>query len=194
MGFNNYKSEVFDTIITNTRPKTIIEVGTWLGGSAFTMCKAIKKNKLQTKLYCVDTWLGSLEFIDKTIGLLDDKKHADERDLELKNGYPQIYYQFLSNVIHTNNKEIIIPVPNTSAIASRYFENNKIKAELTFIDGSHDREDVYSDLHNYYPLTSKVLFGDDYHWNGVKYALEDFCRDKKIRFELLENNFWVIEK
>ena len=63
-GFNMYESPLFNELVTKIKPKTIIEVGTWLGGSAFTMCESIKKNDLNTKLYCVDTWLGAIEFID----------------------------------------------------------------------------------------------------------------------------------
>jgi hypothetical protein len=188
-GFNMYQSAIFNKLITEYKPETIIEVGTWLGGSAFTMCESIKANNLNAKLYCVDTWLGALEFIDPTLGMMD----AD-RDLMLYKGYPQIYYQFLTNVKHTGNEGIIKPIPNTSAIASRYFKNNNIKAEIIYIDGSHDEEDVYSDLTNYLPLAEKVIFGDDYHLMGVGVAVGKFCVEKGLAFELFDNNFWIIRK
>lgn len=194
-GFNQYDSHLFGDLISKLRPSTIIEIGTWKGASAFTMCKAIKKNGLKTKIFCVDTWLGALEFIDKTQQWLENDFHRKERDLMLKNGYPQVYYQFLSNVIHTDNQNIIIPIPNTSDIAARFFKNNSIKADLIFVDGSHDYEDVKRDIQNYYELLlndESIIFGDDYRWHGVNKAVSEFSNEKGVKVEVINNNFWIM--
>ena len=195
-GFNMYKSKIFDNLIREVSPKVIIEVGTWKGGSAFTMCESIKSNGLNTKLYCVDTWLGALEFIDEKSTWMSTESLRKERDLMNINGYPNVYYQFLSNVVHTENQNIITPIPNTSLISARYFSNNDIRAELIFIDGSHDYEDVLLDLNAYSKLISGsggILFGDDYNEKfGVKKAVDEFCSNNNLKFEVLENNFWII--
>ena len=151
------------------------------------MAKVVADLNLPTKIYCVDTWLGAREFIG------DD---SPERNLMLKNGYPQVYYQFLSNVVHNNVQSIISPFPTTTTIAARYFKDKGIKAELIYIDASHDPQDVQLDLINYYPLVTEhgVLFGDDFTWNGMSETISKFCKDNKASFYVLENNFWVIEK
>jgi len=196
-GFNQYKSPIFYNLIQEICPKIIIEVGTWKGGSAFTMCEAIKKLNLNSRLYCVDTWLGALEFFDSTRGWLYDDFYKKERDLMYKNGYPNIYYQFLSNVVHTDNKDIIIPIPNTSLIASRYFKNNNIKAELIYIDGSHHYDDVKIDIENYYNLLDDkgIIFGDDYNslW-GVVPAVNEFVEKHNLALDVFDSNFWIIRK
>jgi hypothetical protein len=186
----NGLSSVFAKLISETKPSLIIEVGTWKGQSAINMANFIKKNKYQTKILCIDTWLGALEFWDSLA-------HTPERNLLLKNGYPQIYYQFLSNVIHAQVEDIILPFPNTSDTAYRYLINKKIKSELIYIDASHEEEDVYRDVSNYYNMLSfgGIIFGDDYNnWIGVNKSIRKFCQEKNLSFEVLENNYWIIRR
>lgn len=186
----NGSSSVFGTLIEKTKPKLIIEVGTWKGQSAINMATFIKKNNYDTKIVCVDTWLGALEF-------WGSMQNSHERNLLLKNGYPQIYYQFISNVIHSGMQDIILPFPNTSDIAYKYLKNKNTKSELIYIDASHEEEDVYRDIKNYYSLLAPngIIFGDDYNsWAGVKKSVNVFCQENNISFDVLENNFWVIHK
>lgn len=194
----NGTSDVFSNLIDETNPTTIIEVGTWKGQSAITMAQHLKARGLNSKLYCVDTWLGALEFFDETLGCLSLENTRKERDLMYVNGYPNVYYQFLSNVVHTRNTEIIVPIPNTSLIASRYFKNHKIEAEMIYIDGSHEYDDVCLDLDAYFPLLKSggVIFGDDYvnEWFGVVRAVNEFATKYSLEIEIRENNFWIIRK
>lgn len=187
----NGNSKVFHQLIDETNPNIIIEVGTWKGQSAINMGNYVLSKKLNSKIYCIDTWLGAIEF-------WTNFKNTPGRDLILKNGYPQVYYQFLSNVVHNGLQDVIIPFPNTSSTGFKYLEYNKIKADLIYIDASHEEEDVYSDLKNYYKILNDggIIFGDDFteNWIGVKNAVNKFTIENKIRYEILENNFWVIRK
>ena len=187
----NGDSIIFETLIRETQPKIIIEVGTWKGLSAINMGKTLKKFGLSSKIYCVDTWLGSIEF-------LTTQRGTTSRNLLLKNGYPQIYYQFLSNVVHNDLQDVITPIPTTSIDGFRYFKHNNIYPELIYIDASHEEEDVYRDLENYYQLLlpGGIIFGDDYNnfWPSVIKAVNKFAKQNNIPFSVLEDNFWVIEK
>lgn len=186
----NGESPVFRKLIEETNPSIIIEVGTWKGQSAINMGKVVREKNLKTVIYCVDTWLGAIEFWDK----LSD---TPGRNLLLKNGYPQIYYQFLSNVVHEDLQSIILPFPNTSENGFRYLSSKSVKSELIYIDASHEEKDVYNDITNYYHLLSDrgVIFGDDYYsWPSVAKSVDRFVRENNFNFEILENNFWVIRK
>ncbi len=56
-------STAFKTLIERIRPKFVIEVGTWKGGSAIQMATLLEENSLKdTAILCIDTWLGALEF------------------------------------------------------------------------------------------------------------------------------------
>lgn len=181
-GWNSY-SPIFRQLIEETRPKTIIEVGTWLGASAINMAKITKELNLNTKIYCVDTWLGAEEFWTW-------KKDTPERDLKLKNGYPQVYFDFLSNVVAHNVQDTIIPIPNTSYIGSLILKNYNVNAELIYIDGSHEYLDVKNDIYSYTGLLTKngVMFGDDMGWEQVSKAVHEVLGNK---FSVHENNHWV---
>jgi SAM-dependent methyltransferase len=186
----NGNSVVFHQLIDEIKPKIIIEIGTWKGQSAINMARYIKENKYETKILCVDTWLGALEF-------WHEAKETPERNLLLKNGYPQIYYQFISNVIHSGVQDIILPFPNTSDIAFKYFLYNNIKANLIYVDASHDEDDVYRDIKNYYQLLENngIIFGDDYYgWPSVNKAVNNFLTRNNVKHTVLENNFWIIKK
>lgn len=186
----NGNSAIFRDLIDQIKPNLILEVGTWKGQSAINMGNIIKQNHYSTKILCIDTWLGAVEFWGHLA-------HTPERNLLLKNGYPQIYYQFISNVIHEKLEDIILPFPNTSDNAYRYLLRQNIKADLIYIDASHEEDDVYRDISNYYNLLTPngIIFGDDYNdWIGVKKAVGLFSQNKKIPFSVLENNYWIINK
>lgn len=186
----NGNSKVFRSLIEEISPSVIVEVGSWKGQSAITMGEALRDLKLSAKIYCIDTWLGAIEF-------LTTLKDTPERNLQLKNGYPQVYYQFLSNVVHRNLQDFIIPIPNTSTTGVKYLNYFNIHPQLIYIDASHEEEDVLFDVENYYALLEYggIIFGDDYHtWEGVRKAVNTFATSKDISFEVLENNFWVIRK
>jgi len=179
----NSEHVIFRRLIDETVPKTIIEVGTWKGASAINMALICKHVWLEnTKIYCVDTWLGALEF-------WTTHKDTPERDLMLKNGYPSIYNQFISNVIHNKVQDMIIPVPNTSFIGAKILQHYGVKAELIYIDGSHEYEDVVSDIKSYKELCTGVIFGDDYNWPSVQRAVNDSLKNIQI-----VDNFWIWRK
>ena len=181
-GWNSYGA-IFQELISEKRPDTIIEVGTWLGASAINMAKIIKQLGLNTKIYCVDTWLGAEEFWTWA-------KETYERNLNFKNGYPQIYFDFLSNVVKHQVQDVITPIPNTSHIGSRILKHYNIKADLIYIDGSHDYSDVKQDINDFRELLNPngIMFGDDIGWGSVKQAVDEILINQ---YEIKENNYWV---
>lgn len=183
----NSDSNIFGKLVDETKPSVIFEVGTWLGASAINMARHAKRISLDTKIYCVDTWLGAEEFW--TTG-----KDDPERNLKTKNGYPQVYFDFLSNVVEHGMQDVIVPIPNTSHIGSIILSHRGLKADLIYIDGSHDYEDVKNDIRDYMPLLKPggIMFGDDMIiWKDVGRAVEDSL-GKDI--EVYQNNFWIFRK
>lgn len=171
-GWGGHQS-FFGQMVEETKPKLIIEVGSWKGKSAIAMANALRGFELNdSRVLCIDTWLGATEFVGKPD---DDPK----RGLRRAFGYPTIYYQFLANVVLTENQKRIIPFPQSSINAARFLQKNGVKADLIYVDGSHEYEDVVEDLKMYYPLLKKggVIFGDDYckYWGGVIKAVDEFA-------------------
>lgn len=181
----NAHEPIFERLIREKQPQLIIEVGTWKGASALHMAELTKE--LQTTIVCVDTWLGAIEFW----------KNDDDptRDLEFKHGYPQVYYQFLSNVVHKGYEHRIIPFPQTGVTAARWFRQKGINADLIYIDASHEYEDVLADIEAYWPIVKPggVIFGDDYPFPEVHRAVHTFAA--KHRLSVTAEDFkWSIVK
>ena len=163
------------------QPLTIIEVGTWKGLSCTTMAKIVKELGFKSvKIFCVDTWLGSPEFF--TWGLNDPVRGIS---LKCVNGYPTIYETFIKNVKSLGHDDIVYPLPLSSQQAADVLEYYGIKADIIYIDASHEYEGVKSDLLSYVPLLKHggSLIGDDYQdfWPGVVLAVNELINNPVIQ-------------
>lgn len=187
---------IFFDLLDNLNPKLILEIGTWKGQSAINMAKISKDLELETKIVCLDTWLGSIDFINA------ESRLDFERDAYPQFGYPKVYYQFLANVINNKVTDIIIPFPQTSSIGCRWLEEKNILFDLIYIDGSNDYRDIMLDLQSAWLILKNggVIFGDDYNHRfflDIKKAVDDFCKNfnQVDNFETYDNNlFWLIKK
>lgn len=174
---------IFKKLVEEVKPKTIIEVGSWKGQSSIAMANATKELNLNSTLYCVDTWLGGIDI---------DPKFTKNRF-----GYPNVYFDFLTNVVNSECQDIIIPCPNTSVCFHQVFKKENIKADLIFIDASHQEEDVYRDIVLYWELLNDggILYGHDYPCKGVKRAVLKFASEYNLQVTSESYEvFWVIKK
>ena len=182
-------SPAFETLIGRTRPELVIEVGTWKGASALTMAEAMARSGIDGRILCVDTWLGALEFWSNQ----DDTQRFGA--LECVHGYPSVYFRFLANVRHAGQEERIIPFPLPSSTAALWLLRTDLRADLIYLDGSHEEEDVYQDLTDYHSLLKPkgILFGDDWGWSGVRAAVERFAAAEGLRISHLHDK-WLLER
>ena len=115
----------------------------------------------------------------------------------LKNGYPALYYQFLANVMHQDMQDYIVPLPNTSATAARWLKKQNLAADIIYIDGSHEEDDVYADLKAYWDVLRKggVICGDDWYaeWYGVICGVNRFARERDLKFQIADRT-WIFQK
>ncbi len=160
-------------LIRRTNVKTVIEVGSWLGLSTRHIAKTIPEDGV---VYAVDHWLGS--------------PNEDNSSFDI----PNLYRQFLSNVIHENLTDKIIPIRMSSADAARTLN---IKPDLVYLDATHDFNNVMFDLILWYPFVKGhgVLCGDDYFWNHeyplggpVKRAVDAFARENNL---IVRDDGWM---
>jgi hypothetical protein len=190
----NINIDLFTKLIQQTNPKLILELGSWYGASSIAMGKIIKSLNLDTKIICVDTWLGSKEFIG-----LQETDHT--RQLLPTYGYPNAYYQFLANVCYSNLQDIIIPFPQTTTAASKWLKDKNTNFDLIYIDGSNDNIDLYYDMLCSWDLLNQngIMFGDDYDnpsWLSINIGLNKFCSLTKHKPIFLPEfpNHWTVQK
>ncbi|MFC2170452.1 class I SAM-dependent methyltransferase [Calditrichota bacterium] len=178
---------IFREFIDQYNPEIIVEVGSWLGQSTTNMAEYIKDNGLNTKIIAIDTWLGGEEHWEVP---------AYKKMLNLHHGYPQLYFQFLANILHKDVQDIVVPFPVTSLIGARFLARKGVKSNMIYIDASHDEIDVYLDLIHLQPLLPAknwVMFGDDYEpgWQSVMDAVDKFGKETGQKVEN-HNKVWVI--
>lgn len=182
---------LFGKLVGSLRPRLVIEVGTWKGGSAITMAGHVARLGLDSEIVCVDTWLGACEF------WLDRGNDSRYEALALKNGYPSVYYDFLSNVVKAGHASRITPFPQSGLNAARWFAMHGVQADLIYIDASHEEADVLADILAYWPLlrVGGVIFGDDYSeaWPSVKRGAQRAARRLGAPLQT-PGEFWVMQK
>ena len=79
-------------------------------------------------MIAVDTWLGAVEFWTRFI-------NTPERDLQFVNGYPSVYYTFLSNVLRHEVQDFVVPLPSPSTMAAQILTTKGIRADIIHVDG-----------------------------------------------------------
>jgi hypothetical protein len=176
---------IFNDLISQMRPTTVVEVGSWLGQSSCTMARSMKTHNLDSVLICVDTWLGSLEHW---------KSPADRAHLDTKNGRPTIYESFMTNVDREELSGYVVPLPLPSTIACQLLADMPV--DMVYLDGSHDYRDVLRDLQDYWPMVRDnggILFGDDLAWESVSRAVSEFARSIEI-LPTIVGPHWVFQK
>jgi Methyltransferase domain len=182
---------IFAEIIDTINPQLILEVGSWKGASAIHIASLLKAKNIDGAIICIDTWLGGLDNLshDPIAGISRYHKH----------GYPTLYYQFLANVIYQEMQDYIIPFPTTSTIGAKYLAKLPIQADLIYLDGSHEEDDVYADLMYYWKLLKPngVMIGDDWNagkiWYGVICAVNRFVKENNLNLIIVDDK-WLIQK
>jgi cephalosporin hydroxylase len=163
--------------IETTQPESIVEVGSWLGASALYMAELSN-----AQIVCVDTFLASNEILWRQNNVTN-----------LVNNFSQIYDQFCANITSHNLNEQISPLPMTSSSASELFVKEQVKVDLVYIDAGHRDREVYADLQDWWPLTNKVLVGDDYDssWSGVISAANRFASENNLNLQIMDSKFLI---
>ena len=170
---NEANARHLEHLIGKNKPKVIIELGTWLGKSAMFMAE---KAGTDTVIYCIDHW------------------YPQEVDNipELEKLLPTLYQQFLSNVVHKGLTQQIVPCRMWTAEAARALD---IKADLVYVDASHEEPDVYHDVSEFYKKLNPggVICGDDYDWKSVQAGVDRAAKELDFKVQN-DEGFWYVER
>lgn len=137
--WNGHRYFAYD-LIWFLKPRTIVELGTYMGTSFFTFCQVIKDKCLQTECTAIDTWAGD--------------SHTGPYDQEI--------FEKVQETIALYYKDISARLKRClffDALSS--FEDASV--DVLHIDGLHTYEAVKEDFETWYPklaLNAVVLFHD----------------------------------
>ena len=157
-----------------------VEVGSYCGKSACYIGQACKENK--TYLMTIDHHRGSEE---QQYG--EEYFDPDEYnyDKEIVDTLPTL----LKNIQKFRFEEVILPVVNSSELASKEIENN---IDLVFIDGSHTFESARKD---YMSWKNKVRIGGILAIHDVYDSeVEGGQAPKEIYEKALSENFKLLKR
>ena len=155
-------------LVAALKPKILVELGTHGGGSYFSFCQSVIDNKLDTKTYAIDTWMG-----EKQAGFYSESLFKKVMDF---------------NIEHFDNFSTLMKMTFDEALNE--FDDNSV--DLLHIDGFHSYEAVSNDFRTWYPKLSKeaiVLFHDTHEikpgfgvhqfWDELKKEHQEQCFEFK---------------
>ena len=181
------------------KPKNFLEVGVFCGVTARNTCDYLKKINGDNFTYVgVDLFGG-----DKN-SLKDEIEPTFLLNQKFSNPLKNIYYNLIL-------KENLNSIQSVKKLLKKYNNNIKLIAgdtnlvleEITlmninfvFLDGGHSYQTVINDLKTLYKsLKGKnaIILCDDYGEESfiqeVNSAINDFIKENKIQFQLIENRF-----
>lgn len=171
--FPKLYSHVASTFADGSR---FVEVGSWKGRSASYLAVEIINAGKDIKLFCVDTWQGSVEH-ESMACVKDDT----------------LYKEFIINTEPV--KDVIVPIRKASIDAAKTFADGSLS--FVFIDASHVYEDVMQDLEAWYPKVAAggIFAGHDYSWDAnVARAVFDWSKKNNVEIRETDEGCWITYK
>ncbi len=154
-------------VLPSKKQQIIVDVGVWKGQSTITLANNLRKNSIDGVVIAVDTFLGSFEHW---------RQHG--RLFNRKNGVPDLYRTFLSNVERAGLCEYVIPMPQTSSTACKILKSFNVRPTIVHVDAAHEYREALMDIEDYWEILDEegYLIGDDYHqtWPGIVRAAGEF--------------------
>lgn len=167
------------------------KVGSFVGsGAIHTLAPLVTPNittERQPFVLCIDTWLGD---VNMRLNPVFDKF------IRLRNGKPQLYDIFMSNVMANNLQDVIFPLTLPSIVAARLVGHLNWKVDVIYIDSAHEVGETLVELILYYQLLRPggVLLGDDYtSFPGVKHDVDMFAAYLGVK-PVVKDNQWFLVK
>ncbi|MDP2014566.1 MAG: class I SAM-dependent methyltransferase, partial [Actinomycetota bacterium] len=165
--------QLFSDVIEVLRPKVLVEFGSWEGASALAWAREARDRNIETKIICIDTWLGSPEHWRNA---LPDTEWSQDH-LRLSQGEPTLINTFRNAVLVQGFGSKISPLRATSECGSEYLRAQGIQADAVYVDANHDHYAVANDLRFARSILSArgIIAGDDWAHPPIKRAVLEFA-------------------
>lgn len=175
---NLNEEQGIDKIVKKYKPLQILELGSWHGKSAVTFGNECVANNLDSKILCVDTWLGSYEYW--TTYTQRQSLVADSFNV------------FCSNIVANGLDTIILPFRQTTKNAIKILKHNDIKFDLIYWDSDHSS--VLQDLLmcDDIIVDDGVIVIDDYFQHSlVQQQVDSYLELKQIKKEIIDDKIII---
>lgn len=147
---------VWDEIIPQINPTTILEIGSYEGASCCYLIEKLATRK-DVEIHCVDTWEGGIEhkargMVQANMTLVEQRFHHNTQ---------------LAKSKVSGNAELVIHKGFSDVLLSRLLADGKQGYfDFIYVDGSHQAPDVLCDAILGFRLLKNngVIVFDDYLW------------------------------
>lgn len=179
----NVPGDVLYSLFQRLRPRFLVEVGSFKGGSSIRIASALMLLDLAQPaqpedkpcLVCIDTFLG-----DAAMWL--NKQATGRSSLLLKDGCPQLYMQFMVNT--AKYADVIVPFPIASLCGLRALQHLAADGrtplvDFLYLDSAHLSGETKLEITEGFRLLRPggILLGDDLDWPAVEADLSSFLAD-----------------
>jgi predicted O-methyltransferase YrrM len=156
-GWFNHGEQVM-RLIEHTRPKVVVELGTWLGASAIAMARSVQR--WGGTVTCIDTWAGEM----------------DEDAVSLGGKTPLMLVSCARAMVEAGVGANVRLIPALTQHAAWSWTQ---PIDFLYVDAGHSYEAVKADLDAWAPFVKPggLIAGDDYdhpRYPGVKRAWDEF--------------------
>ncbi|XP_074288991.1 uncharacterized protein LOC141614134 [Silene latifolia] len=177
---------VFSNLVRKVRPRTIIEIGSFLGASATYMGNLTRELGLDTQILCLDDFRGWAGFRGMFKGF------------PMQNANVMLLAQFMKNVVTLNLADTIIPLPFSSASSLDKLCELGVFGDLIEVDAAHDFHSAWDDINRAYRVLRPggILFGHDYFNQqddyGVRRAVDLFAKMHGFTIRTTKEH-WILD-
>jgi predicted O-methyltransferase YrrM len=146
------------SLLDEHQPKTVVELGSWLGASAIAMARSVRR--WGGTVTCVDTWAGELN---------DDGGSPAGKT-------PLMLLSCARAMVEAGVSASVRLIPSTTLDAATHWTP---LIDFLYVDADHGYAAVLADLEAWVPHVRRggVIAGDDYNhprYPGVRAAWDDF--------------------
>jgi predicted O-methyltransferase YrrM len=158
-GWFNHGPKVLE-LIEQSRPKVVVELGTWLGASAIAMARSVRR--WGGTVTCIDTWAGELN---------DDGGSPEGKA-------PLMLVSCARAMVEAGISANVRLIPALTKHAAWTWTQ---PIDFLYVDADHSHDGVMADLEAWVPFVKAggLIVGDDYEhprYPGVKTAWDAFAR------------------
>jgi len=151
-------------LVATLKPEVFVELGTHYGYSYFAACQSIKQNKLKTKSFAIDTWMG-----DEHAGFYENNVY------EIVEKYNDERYKDFSTLLRM-----------TFEHGLEKFHDSSV--DLLHIDGLHTYEAVAKDFNSWKEKLSdgSIVLFHDIHEHRDDFEVNKFWNELKLLYPTFE--------
>jgi len=155
----------FNEILKSYKKFEYLEIGSFEGNSSM----FVAKNFPDSKIYCVDNWVGTEEY--ENLKFSNIEKNFDQNMSEFNN-----YVKFKKT-------------------SDDFFNNNNKKFDIIYIDGYHKGSQVYKDFKNSWKILKEngVIIFDDYIWNFFENLKDNPCYMINLHLKEIKNKVKILK-